>query len=65
MNAPVVKTQMLIRKPVEDVFEGVCQSCDHKKVLVHEEHWEIGSRQARSLGLGNVWRVRRSRCQSN
>jgi hypothetical protein len=43
-QAPVAETEMLIRKPVLDVFEAFIDSRCHNQLLVHEEQWSTQGR---------------------
>ncbi len=54
-EVPIVKAEMLIRKPVEEVFEAFVDPAITTQFWILQEQRKIGSGQAGSVGVGDVW----------
>ena len=54
-NSIVVEAQMLIRKPVAQVFEAFVNPEITNQILVHQEQWPTRAWEKGALGVGDVW----------
>ena len=45
-QAPIAKAEMLIRKPVAEVFEAFVDPGNYRQVLVHQKYRASGNGQA-------------------
>ncbi len=62
LKLSVVKTEMLIRRPVTEVFEAFVNPGSNDEILVYEEYREAAAQTCYSMVLGNVRRLDECHC---
>ena len=56
-DRPVARVQMLVRRPVREVFTAFVDPAVTTQFWFTGKQWTSGSGRAAALGMGDVWRV--------